>query len=119
MPKPGERGFARALGDIVGVSYKGAEKWLKGDGMPDMGNAAILAKRLNVQFEWLMTGRGRMNGHEYMAKEPPQKYTANGTQPKQESPASIDEIAKKLPPEVQVSIRNLVEVMVKTKPAGR
>ncbi len=58
MPKPGERGFLKALGEKAGIGYKGAEKWIKGMGMPDMGNGSLLAQHLGVSFEWLMTGRG-------------------------------------------------------------
>lgn len=53
-----ERGRAKALGQLVGVGYKGAGKWLAGDGMPDMGHSSALAVALQVSFEWLMTGRG-------------------------------------------------------------
>lgn len=59
---PRDRGRATELGKLVGVGYKGAGKWLNGDGMPDMGNATDLAKELGVNFEWLMTGRGMMTG---------------------------------------------------------
>lgn len=50
------------MGRMIGVSYKGAGKWLNGDGMPDMGNATDLAKNLGVNFEWLMTGVGNVPG---------------------------------------------------------
>lgn len=56
LPKP--RGRATELGRLMRVSYKGAGKWLDGDGMPGMGHATALAVKLNVSFEWLMTGRG-------------------------------------------------------------
>lgn len=62
MPKKNERGFTKALGMKVGIGYKGAEKWIKGESMPDMGNATILAKSLGVSLEWLMTGRGSKTG---------------------------------------------------------
>ena len=55
---PKGRGRATALGTMMGVSYKGAGKWLDGGGMPDMGHASGLATVLGVSFEWLMTGRG-------------------------------------------------------------
>lgn len=61
MPKPGERGFLKALGKKAGIGYKGAEKWVKGLGMPDMGNGSLVAQNLGVSFEWLMTGRGQKN----------------------------------------------------------
>lgn len=55
LPK---RGRSKLVGAMVGVGYKGAEKWLNGLGMPDMGHATELAKELRKEFDWLMTGRG-------------------------------------------------------------
>lgn len=52
-----QKGRPRQLGALVGIGYKGAEKWLNGDGMPDMGHATLLAEELGISFEWLMTGR--------------------------------------------------------------
>lgn len=69
MPKAEERSFLKALGQRVGIGYKGAEKWKKGDGMPDMGNAVLLATSLGVSFEWLMTGRGPMSIEESIAPQ--------------------------------------------------
>ncbi|MCR4303181.1 MAG: hypothetical protein NUV63_02990 [Gallionella sp.] len=54
---PKERGRPTELGRMIKVTYKGAGKWLEGEGMPDMGHATMLAIKLNVPFEWLMTGR--------------------------------------------------------------
>ena len=58
---PKIRGRATALGHLMKISYKGAGKWLDGEGMPDMGHSTALAVKLDVSFEWLMTGRGAMN----------------------------------------------------------
>lgn len=73
---PANHGRATALGKIAGVSYKGAGKWLDAMGMPDMGHAAILAKALDVPFEWLMTGRGSENLVHGVAESAP-SYTSD------------------------------------------
>jgi hypothetical protein len=52
------RGRKTAVGALVNVGYKGATKWLDGQGMPDMGHASALAIELGVAFDWFMTGRG-------------------------------------------------------------
>lgn len=57
-----KHGRATQVGALVGIGYKGASKWLNGDGMPDMGNATELAVKLEIDFDWLMTGRGSMTG---------------------------------------------------------
>lgn len=58
LPQVNARGFSKALGAKVGVGYKGAEKWIKGESMPDRANGSALAVALGVSEEWLMTGRG-------------------------------------------------------------
>ncbi len=57
MPRFKEHGFLTELGKKVGIGYKGAEKWIKGESMPDMANATLLARALDVSLDWLMTGR--------------------------------------------------------------
>lgn len=58
-PAPGD-GDGRQLfvAALFGVDQTGARKWLRGEGFPAIGRAIQIAKRLNVSFEWLMTGRG-------------------------------------------------------------
>ena len=46
------------VGKIFGVTQKAARKWLEGEGMPTLERCIFIAKQLEVQFEWLMTGRG-------------------------------------------------------------
>lgn len=53
-----ERGLSKKVGALAGIGYKGAEKWLNGLGMPDMGHGVALASNLGISYEWLMTGRG-------------------------------------------------------------
>lgn len=106
MPRKNERGFNKALGLRVGISYKGAEKWIKGDSMPDMANAALLARSLGVSIEWLLTGRGSRTGIV-------EQSTAEES-PKYEIPHEAMNLAKQislLPPKTRDSIKHLVEII--------
>ncbi|QVN18942.1 helix-turn-helix domain-containing protein [Burkholderia pyrrocinia] len=40
-----------------GLSQKGVRKWLEGEGVPETTRLIEMAKRYNVSFEWLATGR--------------------------------------------------------------
>lgn len=51
------RGRQIALGKDMGVSQNGARKWLEGESMPEIARMVEMAKRFNVSFEWLATGR--------------------------------------------------------------
>ena len=42
----------------MGVSQKGARRWLMAEGFPLIPKAVELAVEFDVTFEWLMTGRG-------------------------------------------------------------
>ena len=46
------------LGAKMGVSQKGARKWLEGESIPETSRMFELARWLGVNFEWLATGRG-------------------------------------------------------------
>jgi len=59
---PAERGRQTALAKQFGVSPTAARKWLLGDGLPEMEMAIRIAKWADVNFEWLMTGRGPKSG---------------------------------------------------------
>ena len=52
------KGRQLALAKALGVTQKGARKWLEGEGMPEISRISLLAKFANVPFEWLATGRG-------------------------------------------------------------
>lgn len=47
----------KALGDVSGTTI---HYWITGTKMPDVPHGTIIAIRLNINFEWLMTGRGAM-----------------------------------------------------------
>ena len=48
------------LARIMGVSQKGARKWLEGEGLPTLEKCIALARWAGVGTEWLLTGRGPM-----------------------------------------------------------
>lgn len=48
------------LGKHFGISSPGFQKWFKGQSMPKMENACLIALRYQVCVEWLLTGRGDM-----------------------------------------------------------
>ncbi|CAG9256145.1 hypothetical protein PCAR4_40231 [Paraburkholderia caribensis] len=52
------RGRQQALADQMGVSQKGARKWLEGESMPEQVRLEALADWLQVNFEWLAKGTG-------------------------------------------------------------
>lgn len=56
---PEERGQIQQLADLGEVSHPAAQKWIKGEQMPDRKRICLLATKLNVNTEWLETGRGR------------------------------------------------------------
>jgi len=47
-----------SLGKEMGVSQKGARKWLEGEAIPETTRLIDIATRFGVSFEWLATGRG-------------------------------------------------------------
>lgn len=102
---PKGHGRATALGKLIGITYKGAGKWLNGDGMPDMGNGGILAVKLEVAFEWLMTGRGPMKLSNTMlyAAEPPVAYGRTRNK--------LEIIAAHMPPGVLAITLKYVEML--------
>jgi transcriptional regulator with XRE-family HTH domain len=58
----GDRGIAesnraRHLARVIGITPKGASKWLNGFGMPEVAHAVALANYLGVDFNWLIAGQ--------------------------------------------------------------
>ena len=62
MDLPAERGRQSTLGKLFGVTPNAARKWLLGEGLPELDVAMRIAKWAEVNFEWLMTGRGPKSG---------------------------------------------------------
>ena len=48
------------FGKMFGVSQEAARKWLEGESIPQVTKCIEIAKKADVSFEWLMTGRGEM-----------------------------------------------------------
>lgn len=57
VPRKG-RGRQRVVAKLFRVDQKAARKWLEGDGYPKMETVIVIAKKLQVAVEWLLTGRG-------------------------------------------------------------
>ena len=58
---PKGKGRQITVAKMFAVSQKGASKWLEGQSFPETERLSIIAKRLNVNFEWLVTGKGHIN----------------------------------------------------------
>ena len=57
----GERGWSQAeLARRISVTQPSVAEWESGRKAPSMKNLMLLAKLLDVGFEWLSTGRGEM-----------------------------------------------------------
>lgn len=57
---PKNKGRITYLADMMGLSHRGAGKWLDGETTPPTKKYTILAEKLHVDPEWLRTGRGNM-----------------------------------------------------------
>ncbi|MFA5959969.1 MAG: S24 family peptidase [Tatlockia sp.] len=55
---PKNRGRIQLLAEMVGLTHRGASKWINGEGSPPAKKFASLAKKLNVSETWLRTGEG-------------------------------------------------------------
>lgn len=57
---PKHCGRIQLLADMVGLSHRGAGKWVNGQCSPPVSKFPILAKQLQVNEHWLRTGEGLM-----------------------------------------------------------
>lgn len=57
---PKNRGRIQLLAEMVGLTHRGASKWINGEGSPPAKKFSSLAKKLNVSEQWLRTGEGSM-----------------------------------------------------------
>lgn len=57
---PKNRGRIRLLSEMVGLTHRGASKWVNGQSSPPARKFPLLAKQLNVNEAWLKTGVGSM-----------------------------------------------------------
>lgn len=55
------KGFGRqnVVANLFGVSQKGARRWLEAEALPDTGRIPVIAHKLKVSVEWLMSGIGK------------------------------------------------------------
>ena len=58
IPAKGE-GRQVVVAKMFSVGQKAARKWMEGEGFPEMEKCIIIARKLNVSIEWLLTGRGK------------------------------------------------------------
>jgi len=58
---PKNRGRIQLLAEMVGLTHRGASKWVNGQSVPPAKKIASLAKKLNVNEHWLRTGEGDMH----------------------------------------------------------
>lgn len=73
---PKNRGRIQLLAEMVGLTHRGASKWVNGESSPPAKKYASLALKLNVNEHWLKTGEGMMEvvpvdrGQEIISREP-------------------------------------------------
>jgi transcriptional regulator with XRE-family HTH domain len=58
---PKNKGRIQRLAEMVGLTHKGAGKWINGESKPPAKKYGDLAKKLNVSAQWLKTGEGSMS----------------------------------------------------------
>mgnify|MGYP003390895005 FL=1 len=61
---PKNCGRIQLLAEMVGLTHRGASKWVNGQSTPPAKKYASLAQKLNVNEIWLKTGEGSMLGTE-------------------------------------------------------
>jgi|GEM_PF-2149739 len=57
---PKNKGRIQLLADLMGLSHRGAGKWLDGQTSPPLKKYPIIAEKLKINAEWLKTGKGNM-----------------------------------------------------------
>ena len=57
---PKNRGRIQLLAELVGLTHRGASKWVNGESSPPAKKYPVLAKKLKVNEHWLRTGEGGM-----------------------------------------------------------
>jgi transcriptional regulator with XRE-family HTH domain len=57
---PKNRGRIQLLAEMVGLTHRGASKWVNGESSPPAKKIKSLAKKLNVSEKWLEKGEGSM-----------------------------------------------------------
>ncbi len=57
---PKNKGRIKLLAEMMGLSHRGAGKWLNGETVPPAKKIYFLAEKLNISVEWLCFGKGNM-----------------------------------------------------------
>lgn len=58
---PKNKGRIQILAEMVGLTHRGASKWINGESTPPKKKFNLIAKKLNVNETWLRSGEGSMN----------------------------------------------------------
>ncbi len=124
---PKGRGRQVTVAKMFGVSQKGARKWLVGEALPTTKRIALIAKRLGVRGEWLLTGQGPMRpggedaleGGKRVVSEHtmPVEWTSTVSGPVQEAVRGIVETAEK-DPDTAEEIADVVLTILRHKRKG-
>ncbi len=97
------------LGHAMGVSQKGAAKWLNGTGIPGMDNAIKLAKLIDIDVEYLLTGK--VSG----VRETTKAYAQ--TQPNEHHETELLELYASLNQRQQDAYLEMLRAIVNSQPA--
>jgi len=62
---PKNRGRIQLLAEMVGLTHRGASKWVNGESVPPLKKFAALAQKFNVNELWLRTGEGEMHDKDF------------------------------------------------------
>lgn len=74
---PKNCGRIQQLAEMVGLTHRGASKWVNGQSSPPAKKFASLAKKLNVSEHWLRTGEGDMHDENKLHPKDALSVTAN------------------------------------------
>jgi len=57
---PKNKGRIQQLAEMMGLTHRGASKWINGETRPPANKYTTLAEKLNVREKWLREGKGSM-----------------------------------------------------------
>lgn len=67
---PKNRGRIQRLADMMDLTHRGAGKWLDGETTPPAKKCPVIAEKLHINSEWLISGKGNMVREEPLSVEP-------------------------------------------------
>lgn len=74
---PKNRGRIQLLAEMVGLTHRGASKWVNGQSAPPAKKFPTLAQKLNVNEQWLRTGEGSMIDIETSTSQSPKSIATD------------------------------------------